>query len=176
MSAKKTVRNVFVLKINDDNEGAWLRSVRHALNEDVIIVGWSKIPDLTVNPTLKNITKKVLKHYYRNKRRHRAEAEKEAGQILLFLEAMVPGSYVLVPDGDKIFLAEISGGVSYVARKAKGDAAYRREVVWLNKYSAIRKGSLYRKVIDYQQSDTPIHQVNELLPKIEQYLTTIKKE
>lgn len=121
------MQQAFVLRIAPSN----MNKVPLALKSDQIIIGWSATEGL-LDETLswKAFRKKLQdNHYSEEKNLRRAGAA--AGHMWRFIRDMNVGDLVVVPNGPKFYLAEITSDALYLPEQID-DTRYRRNVRWLN--------------------------------------------
>jgi predicted Mrr-cat superfamily restriction endonuclease len=121
------MQQAFVLRIAPSN----VNKVPLALKSDQIIIGWSATEGL-LDETLswKAFRKKLQdNHYSEEKNLRRAGAA--AGHMWRFIRDMNVGDLVVVPNGPKFYLAEITSDALYLPEQID-DTRYRRNVRWLN--------------------------------------------
>ncbi|MEB0222900.1 restriction endonuclease [Pseudomonas sp. 10S4] len=127
------MQQAFILRIAPSN----VNKVPLALKSDQVIIGWSAtagLLDLTLS--WKAFRKKLHDtHYAPEKNLRRAGGA--AGHMWRFVRDMKMGDLVVVPNGPKFYLAEITSDALYLPEHTGEDTSYRRNVRWLNNKKAI---------------------------------------
>lgn len=120
-------QRAFILRISLDRFG-----VMDALEANQIAIGWSRARGLrNKNLSWEEFRQIVSDEYYREEENMR-RAGSAAGNMWRFIREMNQGDLVVVPHGANFYVAEVNGPPTYDETELDNDAAYRRDVNWLN--------------------------------------------
>lgn len=120
-------RNAFVLRINPSGEDR----VPEALEEDDLIIGWSKAKGLLTETDWKDFREILHETYYADEDTYR-KAGSAAGNMWRFIHEMEEGDYVVVPHGGEFYVGRVAGPARREEDKVADDTTHRRGVIWLN--------------------------------------------
>jgi len=111
--------------------------VAEALEDDDIIIGWSRAAELLDSSLDWDHFREVIrKNYYEgDDTLHRAG--QAAGHLWRFLREMGPGDLVVVPHGAHFYVAKVEGVARHDSSRVADDTAFRRPVTWLNEKQPI---------------------------------------
>lgn len=127
-------RSVFIVRLKP----GMVDALPEAMATNELILGWSKAEGL-LNPKLTWDTfRRIVKDTYDYVSR---QAAAEAGSLWTFLRKMQKGDLVVVPHGDKFYVAEVVGDAYHVPQKVPEDRAHRRPAKWLNDYRPFNRGN-----------------------------------
>lgn len=105
----------------------------HALENNVIILGWSDAENLNgSNITYENVRDTIKSSYFSEKSDYKSSG-KAATHLWRFNQEMEIDDLVLVPASHGFHVAEVTGKSVYDLRYVDEDMAYRRSVKWLTK-------------------------------------------
>jgi predicted Mrr-cat superfamily restriction endonuclease len=103
----------------------------------LIAIGWPKLGDLTGKSKEEIMNSLADQYGYEGIR-----LRNTAAVIDTFVNKMSPGDWFVSPNGENIFVGEVTGGYSYdQAKEADGDP-HQRAIKWLNKEKPIKRASL----------------------------------
>lgn len=116
----------FVLRMNP----LWVSRVEEGLASNQIGIGWGKTGPELLNLKLDRYAFAMHVHrVYYPTQQDRRRSGKTAGQLWRFIRVMSPGDLIVVPDGETLHVAEVTGEVTH--NPADEHWAYRRRVRWL---------------------------------------------
>ena len=156
-------RQAFVLRIS-------LRGfdIENALEADQIAIGWSSARGLTNKGLSREEFRQIVSdEYYRNEENMR-KAGLAAGKLWKFIRDMNDGDLVVVPCGPDFFVAKVIGPPTYDESKIDGDAAYRRDVNWLNDKNSFLRTSAEPALMLRMKTRGACVSASDLLPQIEE--------
>jgi predicted Mrr-cat superfamily restriction endonuclease len=118
---------------------AWLLRMRpldvdlvpKALRTAEVSVGWGKADGLTDPSLTRTRFRDLLVVAYHREAADLRRAGGAAAQLWRFIRVMAIGDLILVPHGDTIHLARITGPVTYDPAPTAEHYAHRRRVEWL---------------------------------------------
>lgn len=120
-------RRAFILRISLGKRGD---EVPQALKDSELIIGWSRAHGLTDPKLTWKQFRGVIHNTYRYKS-YRSSGS-AAGSMWRFIRDMGKGDWVVVPHGDRFYVAEVIGNAYHDEQKVDEDTAHRRPVKWLN--------------------------------------------
>ncbi|WJQ05819.1 restriction endonuclease [Geobacillus stearothermophilus] len=112
----------------------------------IIAIGWPNIGDLSKKSTRKEIKKALQTHYT-----YSAQAlGQAAGTIFRFKEEMAIGDYVLVPDGQVVYIGKVVSEYKYEGTVDSSQEGYphQRWVEWVYDKRAIPRKMLTGRIFD----------------------------
>jgi len=170
--------------IRTDNRSAFIYRVRpggidrldEALQTNQLITGWAKAEGLLDSSLTWGDFREVIRRVYYTDHESLRRAGAAAGHLWRFIREMKPGDLVVVPHGDKFYVAEVTGDAVYDSSKVSEDSAYRRPVRWRNDKKPIPR-SLARAALQVRMK---VHgtsaRSSDLLNEIEEVLELAEKD
>ncbi len=136
MSKESTKPNAFVIRSSPSR----VKRINLVLQDDQIIIGWSKTQNLLLD---KNLTrddfKRILIDYYPEYRDNSYSLGQAAGYLWRFIREMKIGDYALVPIPHAFYLGRVTSDVKFERTGMKTDSWIRRDVEWLNNKAPISR-------------------------------------
>lgn len=143
--------------------------LKEFLNDDMVAIGWPHIGDLTKYHSLEHI-KKVVQKYYEYSSAH--SLGQKCGNINRFINDISVGDYILVPDGQYVYVGEIRENYKYVKKydSNKEGFCHQRPVKWFFDKKAILRSNLTGRVYDSLKGrqtvfSTYVDEIEELVEK-----------
>jgi len=159
-------RQAFVLRIAPSGED----KVPEALESDQIIIGWSDAQELLDLTLSWEQFREVIRVKYYAEEPNLRKAGNAGGHMWRFIREMNIGDLVVVPYGNRFYVAEVSGPVTYSPDKVADDTAFRREVTWLNEKKPIPRAVAKSALISRMKVQGTCAYATDLLEEIEDAL------
>lgn len=124
-----------------------LYRMREFLSKNVVAIGWPGIGDLTSAQTRDDIARAVKSKYSIASPYSLGQS---AGTLFRFVHEMKTGAYVIVPDGDLVFVAKVVSGYQFDPTVDSDDQGYshQRRVQWFFDKKAMRRSNLTGRLYD----------------------------
>lgn len=121
--------------------------VQEFLSKNIVAIGWPCIGDLSSKNSRDEIKKSILTYYSYSSPQSLGQA---AGNIYRFKVEMKKGDYVLVPDGQLVYIGMIDSNYKYDGSVDFEDEGYphQRIVKWFHDKKAILRKMLTGRVYD----------------------------
>lgn len=162
-------KQAFVLRISLRGFG-----VEKALDANQIAIGWSTAQGLLdENLSWKRFRQIISDEYYPDEANMR-KAGGASGHLWRFIRDMNDGDLVVVPHVSDFYVAEVVGRPTYDESKIDEDAAYRRNVRWLNNKNSIPRSLARAALISRMNIHGTSAYASDLLPQIEECLNIAK--
>lgn len=162
-------KRAFILRIAPSH----IDRIQEALKENQIIIGWSKARGLLNEKlTWEEFRNIILNAYSSYQKKTLRSVGSAAGHMWRFIREMKKGDFVVVPCGDKFYVAEIEGEAIYNEKKVNDDTAYRRSVKWLNNKQPISRSLAKSALISRMKIQGTSAEATDLLSEIEECLKT----
>ena len=167
---KASDRKAFIFRIS----GSRGCKLKIALHENEIMIPFSKIKGL-LEPKLtkEEMRKRVHKKYYK-KEKNIKKSEKATNQIWCFLNEIDIGNYIIIPKGKKFYIGKITGKPYFDENRVTVNAAYRREVEWLNYKIPIPLNRASKALQKQIRSTKKCFEISELVEDVIYSMRTLK--
>ncbi|MCB2293967.1 hypothetical protein LGK95_10595 [Clostridium algoriphilum] len=122
--------NLWLVRTNPDNTNR----LKEYLENDIIAIGWGKLLDLTSMPKSEIFTELSRNNY--------SCSNVTLGVINHFVNNIQVDDLCIIPYGDKIYIAKVTGPYYYDATKVEDGYPHQRKVEFINKEKPISRTSL----------------------------------
>lgn len=121
--------------------------VKEFLSKNIVAIGWPGIGDLTLAKTRDEIKKSISNRYRYSSPQSLGQA---AGNIFRFMYDIKEGDFILVPDGQLVYIGKIISQYQYDKSVDSDEEGYphQRRVEWLYDKKAIFRKLLTGRVYD----------------------------
>ena len=144
--------------------------VMDALEANQIAIGWSRARGLLNKNLSRKEFRQILSDEYYKEEENMRRAGNAAGNMRRFIREMNQGDLVVVPYGANFYVAEVNGPAKYDESELDNDAAYRRDVNWLNDKPGIPRTFAKAALIARMNTHNTSAYASDLLPQIKEVL------
>jgi predicted Mrr-cat superfamily restriction endonuclease len=144
--------------------------VPKGLELDMLLTGWSGLPEALSAHTYRELRDMVHKRWYSSEPDYRRSGA-SASILWLFLFEMAEGDYVVVPHGPEFLIAEVAGPAFYDPVGVQDDSAHRRKALWLNGGQAFRRKDASVRLQMRMKTQGTTVEATDLMADIERILS-----
>lgn len=155
-------RKAFVFRI----KGSRGCKVKLALEEDEIMIGWSKAKNLLDENLTQDDMRDIIHKAYFKRDKNQIRSGRAASQMWCFIREMEIGSYVVVPRGKKFYICRITSEPYFDQNMATVDASYRRKAQWMNYKIPIPRDRASKALQDSMKVSRKCIEITELMEDI----------
>jgi predicted Mrr-cat superfamily restriction endonuclease len=83
------------------------------LSEGMVAIGWPAVGDITGLLNKEQMSERLMEAYTHYQDDKRSELSVAAGILSRFVNDLLPGDYVMVPEKDQVYLAEVTSAYDY---------------------------------------------------------------
>lgn len=139
-----------------------INRIEEFLQEDIIALGWSKLPDMT-GKDKDAINNELQLNNYGN-------SNVTIGVLNHFFNKMNIGDLCIIPDGDKIYLAKITSDYHYNPSKLSCGYAHQRDVEFINKNNPINRSELPDELKKSLGAQNSVANLNHRIKELKEFL------
>ncbi len=163
-------RSAFVYRIRPGG----IDRIDEALQSNQLITGWAEAKGLLNDNLTWDEFREVVRSTYYTADDNLRRAGAAAGNLWRFIREMKPGDLVVVPHGNKFYVAEVTGDAIYDSSKVGEDSAYRRPVKWLNKKNPIPRSLARAALLMRMKTWSTSARAGDLIGEIEKCLELVE--